>query len=168
MLSGASDARARTLATAGMVVTVLLWGTQLPLSQHVLQTMDQYYFGVLRYAIGALLFALTLWWREGAAAFSTEGRGASLLLHGCAGFMVFGLIVSGLVNQPGPHREKALAALQRAFKQAWSPGEPRRMAELLSGLGAITRPLELYLHLPFCDTLCFYCGCNKIITRKPC
>src|SRR5471032_2201515 len=32
-------------------------------------------------------------------------------------------------------------------------------------VGAITRPLELYLHLPFCSTLCFYCGCNKIITR---
>ena len=32
-------------------------------------------------------------------------------------------------------------------------------------VGAITRPLELYVHLPFCSTLCFYCGCNKIITR---
>ncbi len=32
-------------------------------------------------------------------------------------------------------------------------------------VGAIARPLELYVHLPFCDTLCFYCGCNKIITR---
>ena len=32
-------------------------------------------------------------------------------------------------------------------------------------VGAIARPLELYLHLPFCSTLCFYCGCNKIITR---
>lgn len=32
-------------------------------------------------------------------------------------------------------------------------------------VGAITRPLELYVHLPFCSTLCFYCGCNKIVTR---
>lgn len=32
-------------------------------------------------------------------------------------------------------------------------------------VGAIARPLELYVHLPFCDTLCFYCGCNKIVTR---
>ncbi len=47
---------------------------------------------------------------------------------------------SELLNQPGPHREKALAALQRAFKRAWSPGEPRRMAELLAGLGAISQP----------------------------
>jgi oxygen-independent coproporphyrinogen-3 oxidase len=32
-------------------------------------------------------------------------------------------------------------------------------------VGAITRPLELYIHMPFCSTLCFYCGCNKIITK---
>ena len=33
-------------------------------------------------------------------------------------------------------------------------------------VGSVTRPLELYVHLPFCSTLCFYCGCNKIITRN--
>src|SRR5262245_29398771 len=27
------------------------------------------------------------------------------------------------------------------------------------------RPWSIYMHLPFCDTLCFYCACNKIITR---
>lgn len=27
-------------------------------------------------------------------------------------------------------------------------------------------PVSLYFHLPFCDTLCFYCACNKIITRR--
>jgi oxygen-independent coproporphyrinogen-3 oxidase len=32
-------------------------------------------------------------------------------------------------------------------------------------IGGIVRPLSLYLHLPFCSTLCFYCGCNKIVTR---
>lgn len=25
-------------------------------------------------------------------------------------------------------------------------------------------PLSLYLHIPFCDNICYYCGCNKIIT----
>ena len=42
-------------------------------------------------------------------------------------------------NQPGPHRDKALAALQRAFKRDWSPGEPRLMADFLAGLTATTR-----------------------------
>jgi len=27
------------------------------------------------------------------------------------------------------------------------------------------RPLSLYFHIPFCDTVCFYCGCNKIATK---
>ncbi|MFW2177531.1 MULTISPECIES: oxygen-independent coproporphyrinogen III oxidase [unclassified Moraxella] len=27
-------------------------------------------------------------------------------------------------------------------------------------------PLSLYLHIPFCRHLCYYCGCNKIITKK--
>ncbi|KPV41386.1 coproporphyrinogen III oxidase [Thiohalorhabdus denitrificans] len=27
------------------------------------------------------------------------------------------------------------------------------------------RPLSLYFHIPFCDTLCFYCACNKIATK---
>jgi oxygen-independent coproporphyrinogen-3 oxidase len=27
------------------------------------------------------------------------------------------------------------------------------------------RPLSLYVHLPFCRSLCYYCACNKIITR---
>ncbi len=26
--------------------------------------------------------------------------------------------------------------------------------------------LSLYFHLPFCDTLCYFCGCNMIITRN--
>ena len=27
-------------------------------------------------------------------------------------------------------------------------------------------PLSLYFHLPFCETLCWFCGCNTIITRQ--
>jgi oxygen-independent coproporphyrinogen III oxidase len=27
-------------------------------------------------------------------------------------------------------------------------------------------PLSLYLHLPFCDTVCYYCACNKIVTKN--
>jgi len=26
-------------------------------------------------------------------------------------------------------------------------------------------PLSLYFHIPFCDTLCYFCGCNMMITR---
>src|SRR5512139_3226612 len=32
-------------------------------------------------------------------------------------------------------------------------------------IGGISRPLSLYVHIPFCNTLCFYCACNKVITK---
>ena len=32
------------------------------------------------------------------------------------------------------------------------------------GLG-LSRPLSLYVHLPFCRSICYYCACNKIITK---
>lgn len=32
--------------------------------------------------------------------------------------------------------------------------------------GGNKRPLSLYLHIPFCDTVCYYCACNKIVTKR--
>ncbi|MDH5576857.1 MAG: oxygen-independent coproporphyrinogen III oxidase [Betaproteobacteria bacterium] len=32
-------------------------------------------------------------------------------------------------------------------------------------IGGVGQPLSLYVHLPFCDTLCHYCACNKVVTR---
>jgi oxygen-independent coproporphyrinogen-3 oxidase len=29
----------------------------------------------------------------------------------------------------------------------------------------IPRPLSIYIHIPFCDTVCFYCACNKVVTK---
>ncbi len=26
-------------------------------------------------------------------------------------------------------------------------------------------PLSIYVHLPFCNTICYYCACNKVITK---
>ncbi|MGV1046540.1 oxygen-independent coproporphyrinogen III oxidase [Limnohabitans sp.] len=31
-------------------------------------------------------------------------------------------------------------------------------------IGKVT-PLSLYVHIPFCESLCYYCACNKIITK---
>ena len=41
------------------------------------------------------------------------------------------------------------------------PDNPLHRAALTSSGEA----LSLYIHIPFCDTLCYYCGCNKMITR---
>jgi oxygen-independent coproporphyrinogen-3 oxidase len=32
-------------------------------------------------------------------------------------------------------------------------------------IGGISQPLSAYVHLPFCDTVCYYCACNKVVTR---
>ncbi|NHQ82710.1 oxygen-independent coproporphyrinogen III oxidase [Chromobacterium vaccinii] len=32
-------------------------------------------------------------------------------------------------------------------------------------IGANRKPLSLYAHIPFCNTICYYCACNKIITK---
>jgi oxygen-independent coproporphyrinogen-3 oxidase len=31
-------------------------------------------------------------------------------------------------------------------------------------IGGINQPLSVYVHLPFCDTACYYCACNKVVT----
>jgi oxygen-independent coproporphyrinogen III oxidase len=31
--------------------------------------------------------------------------------------------------------------------------------------GGAVQPLSLYVHLPFCNTICYYCACNKIVTK---
>ncbi len=28
------------------------------------------------------------------------------------------------------------------------------------------KPLSLYIHIPFCANICYYCGCNKVITKN--
>lgn len=33
------------------------------------------------------------------------------------------------------------------------------------GAAAMNLPLSLYVHIPFCESLCYYCACNKIITK---
>ncbi|MBC7601987.1 MAG: oxygen-independent coproporphyrinogen III oxidase [Ramlibacter sp.] len=34
-----------------------------------------------------------------------------------------------------------------------------------SGAAALSQPLSVYVHVPFCESLCYYCACNKIITK---
>lgn len=46
---------------------------------------------------------------------------------------------SEVLNQPGQHFDAALVAFKAAFKESWSPGEPRLMVEYLAKLGLITQ-----------------------------
>lgn len=38
--------------------------------------------------------------------------------------------------------------------------------EALSRSAASGRPLSVYVHLPFCESLCIYCGCSVVITKR--
>ena len=41
----------------------------------------------------------------------------------------------------------------------------RALKQRRTGAAAMTLPLSLYVHIPFCESLCYYCACNKIITK---
>jgi len=32
-------------------------------------------------------------------------------------------------------------------------------------VGGLALPLSIYIHIPFCESLCFFCACNKIVTK---
>ncbi|MGJ0492095.1 oxygen-independent coproporphyrinogen III oxidase [Methylobacter sp.] len=42
----------------------------------------------------------------------------------------------------------------------------REYREHIAKSNAAGGPLSLYFHIPFCDTVCFYCACNKIVTKN--
>lgn len=52
------------------------------------------------------------------------------------------------------------------FVEAHGPEQHRRaLAQRAQGVGASIAPLSVYVHVPFCESLCYYCACNKIITK---
>ncbi|MGB5855635.1 MAG: oxygen-independent coproporphyrinogen III oxidase [Oceanisphaera sp.] len=61
-------------------------------------------------------------------------------------------------NYSGPRYTSYPTALE--FNDAFG------MTQLKAAAGRYPeRPLSLYVHIPFCHKLCYYCGCNKVITR---
>ncbi len=61
----------------------------------------------------------------------------------------------------GPRYTSYPTALQ--FSEDVSAGDYRRNA-LASNVPAA--PLSLYVHIPFCRSLCYYCACNKVVTHN--
>ena len=75
------------------------------------------------------------------------------------------IIDANLIRQfdrPGP-RYTSYPTADR-FVEAFGADAYRRALEERS-IGTLARPLSLYVHLPFCSTICYYCACNKIITK---
>ena len=64
-------------------------------------------------------------------------------------------------NQPGPRYTSYPTAPH--FTEEYGTNA---FAEDLTA-GSADTPLSLYLHLPFCRSLCYYCGCHMKVTQKP-
>lgn len=65
-------------------------------------------------------------------------------------------------DRPGPRYTSYPTAPQ--FSSSFE-AEAYQQAALLSNQQA-NKPLSVYVHIPFCKSLCYYCACNKIITQK--
>ena len=65
---------------------------------------------------------------------------------------------------PGP-RYTSYPTADR-FVEAFSQSNLHQALDLRTqGVGHKNRPLSIYVHIPFCESLCYYCACNKIITK---
>ena len=52
------------------------------------------------------------------------------------------------------------------FVEAFGANDYKQaLAQRRVGIAARAQPLSLYVHIPFCESLCYYCACNKIITK---
>jgi len=64
---------------------------------------------------------------------------------------------------PGP-RYTSYPTADR-FVEAFGADEYAQALRRRREAGALAPPLSLYVHIPFCESLCYYCACNKIVTR---
>ncbi|QCT19126.1 oxygen-independent coproporphyrinogen III oxidase [Jejubacter calystegiae] len=62
-------------------------------------------------------------------------------------------------NYSGPRYTSYPTALE--FSESFSEDDFTRAAERYP-----ERALSLYVHIPFCHKLCYFCGCNKVVTRQ--
>jgi oxygen-independent coproporphyrinogen-3 oxidase len=66
------------------------------------------------------------------------------------------------LDRPGP-RYTSYPTADR-FVEAYGPSAHQDTLASRQ-LGSALLPLSLYVHVPFCNTICYYCGCNKVVTK---
>lgn len=63
-------------------------------------------------------------------------------------------------DKSGPRYTSYPTAVQ--FHDQFDESAYRAAAERSNKVGG---PLSIYTHIPFCDTICYYCACNKVVTK---
>ncbi|MDD5542938.1 MAG: oxygen-independent coproporphyrinogen III oxidase [Acidobacteriia bacterium] len=66
-------------------------------------------------------------------------------------------------NIPGPRYTSYPTAPE--WKSEFGPPDMESTLDA-SNRSPSARPLSLYMHLPFCDSLCLFCGCNVVIQKN--
>ena len=64
---------------------------------------------------------------------------------------------------PGP-RYTSYPTADR-FVEAFGPGDYGLALAQRRLHANLVQPLSVYVHIPFCESLCYYCACNKIVTK---
>ena len=65
---------------------------------------------------------------------------------------------------PGP-RYTSFPTADRFVEAFTADDYARALDQRRDGVGARPLPMSVYVHIPFCESLCYYCACNKIITK---
>ena len=73
----------------------------------------------------------------------------------------FDLALINRYDRAGPRYTSYPTALE--LHEGFGDKDYRRQIAKSNAAGG---PLSLYFHIPFCDTVCFYCACNKIVTKN--
>ncbi len=69
------------------------------------------------------------------------------------------------LDRPGPRYTSYPTA--PVFGPQVGPPEYEAALARLGATDPEERPISLYVHIPFCASLCLFCACNTVITRKP-
>ena len=65
-----------------------------------------------------------------------------------------------LYNRPGPRYTSYPTA--PVWRDDFGPGDLEHAYEQADAAGT---PISMYMHLPFCESLCLFCACNVVITK---
>ena len=129
-----------------MLLVIAIWGAFLPVGKSALQAVDPYWLTAMRFGTAALVFLGLLWFREGRAALSTEGKFWKILLFGSIGFGGFGVCLFEGLTLTRPEISGmilALGPIQVALFQWWRTH--RRPDNFTLGAIALALVGELYV-----------------------